>query len=142
MLTQTAEYALRAVLFLAGAPTRGPVSVDEIAGSLEVPASYLSKILPELARAGVIVATRGRSGGYQLARRAEEIPLSQVVDVFENGRGEHRHCLLGRGPCSERTACSAHHQWKGTAERIETFFRCTTIADIRGPLEGIRSLAS
>ena len=60
MLSRTAEYALRAVLFLAD---RGePTNVELIAERLDVPRNYLSKILHRLAREGVLSSTRGQGG--------------------------------------------------------------------------------
>ena len=140
MLTQTAEYALRAVLFLPGPSAGRPASVDEIAGALDIPGSYLSKILQELSKAEIVLSSRGRTGGYRLAVPGAQLHLARVVNVFE-AQHERRHCLLGRGPCSDRTPCAAHHAWKGTAAEIDRFFEQTTVADIQGPLDGLRRLA-
>ena len=68
MLSRTAEYALRAVLFLAD---RGePTNVDLIAERLGVPRNYLSKTLHRLAREGVLTSTRGQGGGFRLVNLA------------------------------------------------------------------------
>ena len=134
VLTQTAEYALRTVLHLAARHDEGLARVSILAAELDIPQNYLSKTLSQLARAGVLSSTRGKRGGFRLARPAARIRLDQVVEPFEEmGR---RHCLLGRSVCSDRTACLAHGAWKGVAEHLATFFRNTTVADI---LEGHES---
>ena len=61
LLSQTSEYALRAVLYIAECD--GPVSVGEIAEAVGVPQNYLSKTLHQLARAGVLRSARGPAGG-------------------------------------------------------------------------------
>lgn len=131
MLSQTAEYALRAVLFLAERQDQGPVRVDQIAAALGIPANYLSKTLNTLVRARVLTSLRGPHGGFRLAVAAEDLPLLRVVAPFDK-IVERRHCLLGNPECSDRTACDAHQAWKETADKVAHFFRTTTVADIRG----------
>lgn len=131
MLSQTAEYALRAVIYLADRPNGQPVRVDEIGDVLGIPPSYLSKTLNTLARARILNSLRGRHGGFQLAVAPEDLTLMRVVAPFDS-IVERRHCLLGRPSCNDKVACAAHAAWKDTAERIAAFFRTTTVADIRG----------
>ena len=138
MLSQTAEYALRAVLFLAERGADGPVAVDEIAGALGMPSSYLSKTLQTLVKAGVLTSERGRTGGFQLAVSPGKLRLIRVIAPFEQD-AERRHCLLGRAECSDRAACVAHAAWKVTADHIARFFRTTTVASIQGPIERLRT---
>jgi len=73
MLSQTAEYALRAVLFLADRPNGQPVRVEEIGGVLGMPSAYLSKILNTLVRARILTSLRGRHGGVRVDLLAEYV---------------------------------------------------------------------
>jgi Rrf2 family protein len=133
MLSQTAEYALRAVLHIAEHGADRPVPVGEIAQALDVPRNYLSKTLHQLSRAGVVTSTFGPGGGFQLGSRASELTLHAVITPFDTA-GE-RHCLLGRARCRDSDPCPAHGRWKGIAEQIERFFAATTVADLlRGDL--------
>jgi Rrf2 family protein len=129
MLSQTAEYALRAVLYLAEHGEARTVRVAEMARALRIPHNYLSKILHHLARAGVLVSTRGKTGGFQLAVPAARLRLYEIVAPFDR-MDERRRCLLGRPQCSDGTACAAHTRWKEVADRVTTFFRETTVADL------------
>lgn len=130
MLSQTAEYALRAVLFLAGHEEDGrPVPVDRISEALDLPRNYLSKILHALAKRDVLASTRGPHGGFALATPAEELPLITVIEPFDPIE-ERRQCLLGRSRCSDRAPCPAHARWKEVAEGVASFFRETTVADL------------
>ena len=129
MLSQTAEYALRAVLHLAQYSGPRPIRVGEMAAALRIPQNYLSKILHHLARAGVLLSLRGKAGGFQLAVPADRLALSAVVTPFDRV-DERRRCLLGRPQCSDRTACAAHSRWKQVADTVAEFFRDTTVADL------------
>jgi Rrf2 family iron-sulfur cluster assembly transcriptional regulator len=128
VLSQTSQYALRTVLQLASLPRGDRGSAGDLARTVGIPANYLSKTLHQLARAGVVTGTRGKHGGFVLARPAHRITLAEVVAPFQEV-GE-RTCLLGRPACSDSRPCPAHEQWKAVAERVAGFFSRTTIADL------------
>ena len=137
MLSHTAEYALRAVLYLAERGHPGSIPVDEMADALGIPANYLSKTLQVLVRARVLSSLRGPHGGFQLAVAPEDLSLMRVVAPFDPVV-ERRRCLLGRPDCSDRNPCAAHDRWKATAEKVANFFRSTTVADVRGTPDQLR----
>lgn len=130
MITKTAEYALRATLFLAGRPLDETIRAADIAETLQVPANYLSKILHTLGRAGVVHSERGRHGGFRLARAAGELSLADVIEPFDQ-LAERRECLLGRAECTDGDPCTAHSQWKAVHGLVTRFFQNTTLADLR-----------
>lgn len=127
-LNSTAQNALRAVLFIAGAGGVHPVRVDDIAAALECPRNYLSKTLHTLTRAGVLTSMRGRHGGFRLADAPADLVLARVVDPFQPA-GE-RHCLLGRPKCGIAAPCLVHERWTQVASQIEAFFGKTSIAEL------------
>lgn len=129
MLSQTAEYALRTVLYLAARQEDGLFRVSEIAAELDVPQNYLSKTLHQLARAGVLHSSRGKHGGFRLAKPARELTLAEVVAPF-NGPSGTRICLLGRAACSDSDPCPAHARWKSVSSEVSTFFRETKVSDL------------
>ena len=128
MLSQTSQYALRTVLQLARLPEGDRGSAGELARQVGLPPNYLSKTLHQLARAGVVTGTRGKHGGFVLARAPHRITLAEVVAPFQDV-GE-RTCLLGRPTCSDARPCPAHGHWKAVAQRVADFFSGTTIADL------------
>jgi Rrf2 family protein len=131
LLSSTAKYALRAVVYLAEHGEDEPLQVGVIADALGIPRNYLSKILHELARANVLLSARGKGGGFRIAATAEQISLLAIVEVFDQFNG-NRRCLLGREECSDHTPCAAHGHWKALSEQISAFFRETTVADLLG----------
>ncbi|HET9984286.1 MAG TPA: Rrf2 family transcriptional regulator [Longimicrobiales bacterium] len=130
MLSDTAEYALRAVLYIAQhATAERPLRTEEIAGALQVPRNYLSKILHVLGRQGVLASTRGPQGGFRLAGAADDLPLQRVVQPFD-AVAERRTCLLGRAECSETNPCPAHSRWSAISSQVQALFLGTTIGDL------------
>jgi len=136
MLSQTAEYALRAALHLARHHEDAPIRVDDVARDLDVPRNYLSKILHELGKEGVLESTRGPKGGFRLAVPPEEILLARIVGRFDpEFLREEGRCILGRLRCSDRDPCAAHHRWKGVAVALRGFFRETTLGELATPAD-------
>jgi Rrf2 family protein len=128
MLSQTSQYAVRTVLQLARLHKGERGSAVDLARTIGIPGNYLSKTLHQLARAGVVASTRGKHGGFVLARPASRISLAEVVAPFQEM--SERVCLLGRDTCSDVRPCAAHSHWKQVAEQVAGFFSRTTIADL------------
>jgi Rrf2 family protein len=82
LLSQTTEYALRAVLHIASQPDGTPVRANALASAIGVPQNYLSKTLHQLARAGILTSTRGPTGGFQLAVPATWAPIATALQTF------------------------------------------------------------
>jgi len=137
MLSGTGQYALRAVLYLAGETSETPTPAAEIAAELEIPDNYLSKILHKLSRAGILDSTRGKNGGFQLAIPPEDLTLLEVVGPFDRIDGSPI-CLLGRPECSDVEPCRAHRRWKEVALEVAEFFQSTTAADLLHKRDGWR----
>ena len=131
MLSDTAEYALRAVLYIAQHDVDGPVRAKVVADSLDVPRNYLSKTLHRLAREGILTSTRGGTGGFRLAHDPAELRLVSIVAPFEE-IDPARTCILGRPECSEGDPCRAHKAWREITDRKSAFLRGTTVADLIG----------
>ncbi len=127
-LPQTAEYALRAVCYIAEHEHAGPVPVPAIAASLEAPQNYLSKTLHELGTLGVLRSVRGARGGYRLGVPADQLRLATIVEPFLIPT-EHR-CIMGRTRCRDDAPCGAHTRWKGVNETARAFFAELTVADL------------
>ena len=129
MLSRTAEYALRTVLYLADHLDEGLVGADELARVLGVPRNYLSKTLHRLSREHILASSRGKGGGFRLAADPARLTLLEVVEPFDAISSERR-CLLGRPACDDRNPCPAHHRWKAVSTQVTDFFRRTTVADL------------
>lgn len=140
MISKTAEYALRSVIYLAEQEARGLVPATDVAAALGVPANYLSKILHTLGRQGLVVSQRGPNGGFRLARPAGEVTLAEVIEPFDQ-IAARRDCLLGRPQCSDATACAVHERWKEVHARVSSFFQGTKVSQLLGSGPGAGSEA-
>ena len=86
-LTLRGDYAVRASLAIALLEDGRPVSARRIAERMDIPPGFLAHVLTDLVRAGIVVGTAGRNGGYRLAAPASAIDLLRVVDAVE-ARGD------------------------------------------------------
>jgi Rrf2 family protein len=128
MLSITAEHAIRALIILAKIPDGEFILGRDLSQIAAVPSNYLSKILINLNRHGMLKATRGRGGGYQLNRPADSITLVEVLTTLE-GESAIPHCILEQGRvCSDEKPCAAHPDWRKVRLRYISFLEETTIA--------------
>lgn len=127
MISQTAEYALRAMVALAEHPTE-PRTAEALSDSIMVPVPYLHKILRELAHSKLLRISRGRHGGFTLARRPEELSLLEIIDAIAPIQ-RMDHCpagLLGH----DKRLCPLHKQLDDAIQSIRVQFQNTSIADL------------
>jgi Rrf2 family protein len=129
MLSNTGEYALRAMIHLAEHEGEGPVRVEDVASALCVPRNYLSKILHTLVKRGILASLRGPRGGFRLAVPSALVSLYDVVEAFDDIEAR-RTCLLGGRACGDAAPCAVHERWKDVATEVALFFRETKLADV------------
>ncbi len=126
MISATAQYALRAVVYLAKKKT-GYVSRSEIAEATMVPHDYLLKVLNELDAAGVVESRRGPGGGYRLTKSPDKITtLDVVLSVDKIPR--ITECPLGIS--AHETLCPLHQLMDDASRLVEETFGQVTISDL------------
>ncbi len=138
MLSKTAEYAIRAVLYMARRGDTTPVSADEIADALDAPRNYLSKTLNALAKARILSSLRGPRGGFSLAVPAGDLTIARIVDAFDTSRASGM-CLLGGAPCDLSRPCTAHDRWVEIHRSSRAPMETTTIGQMVGGGRGRKS---
>ena len=105
------------------------LQVREVAGATGIPAPYLSKIVHQLSRKGLVTTRRGVGGGVQLAFDPKEFSLFELCEALEDPVLRPQ-CLLGLGRCSDDEACPAHtFSRKLRAQQLE-FLHQTTLLDV------------
>ena len=129
-VSDAASLALHATAFLAARPG-GPVPAKEIASFLGASKAHLMKVLQRLARLGLVRATRGRTGGYELARPPQRITLKQVYEAME-GPLRPKTCLFDVPVCKGR--CILGDLIEGTNAKIRDRLARTTVSDVSGVL--------
>ncbi|QDU55759.1 RrF2 family transcriptional regulator [Aeoliella mucimassa] len=122
-ISQTAEYALRAVIRLAQMPEQAQTT-QQLAESTRVPQSYLPKVLQPLARAGIVKAQRGSHGGYSLSREAQSLSVQEVVHCVDPPY--HREACRGEG----HQMCRLHQLLTDVQSVTEDRYAATSIGDL------------
>ena len=135
MLNQSADYALRATLFMAHNGADRAYKATTVADALGLPFNYLSKILVELVRAGVLTSGRGPTGGYTLAVQPEQLSLEKIIAPFQDLE-PRRKCLMGDRVCDVKNPCVAHHRWSEIKNEFTSGLRHTTLAALLTPRAG------
>lgn len=149
MLSQKTRYALKALLELAALRPGATLSSAAISARRTIPVKFLEAILVELKRDGLLRGQRGRTGGYQLARSAEEISFGRVVRLMEGPLAmlpcvsvtQYRPCA----DCTSARTCELQKIFRVLRDNTVTVLEGWTLADARGkagPLETLLSAAA
>ncbi len=123
MLSKTAEYALRAVVFM-GAQSGESVSADRMAEKTKAPRRYLHRVLQDLVAAGLVLSRSGPGGGYVLALKAKQITILDVVNAVAPLERINA-CPLGLKSHTE--LCPLHSELDKAYEATERAFKKVTI---------------
>jgi len=133
-LTLRGDYAVRATLAIALLDNGRPVSARRIAEYMNIPGRFLPHVLTDLVRAGIVVGTAGRSGGYHLARPAIDIDLLRIVDAVEE-KGDAMRCVLRGGACRSDGTCAVHDAFTAATNAMRRELAAAKLADLAaGPL--------
>ncbi len=128
MLKLTSKYALRAMIYLAQHRADWPIPGRRIAEQTGIPRKYLSNILGDLTRAGVLRSSPGRTGGFRLSRPAKETRLLAVLEPFE--QFTHDQCPFDNEACGKENPCRAHVKWMKIIEARHHFLEGTSVEEI------------
>lgn len=127
MISQTVEYALRAVVYLADQSPE-PRTTGQIAAATRVPPAYLSKVLQGLCRSEILRSQRGTGGGMSLAHAPEDLTILDVVNAVEP-IGRIESCPLGLKAHGVHL-CALHRRLDNALATVEEAFRNTTLAEV------------
>ena len=132
-ITATEEYGMRCMLQLA--LHHGEiVPLSELAGTEGIAPPFAAKVLLGLRRAGLVVATRGRNGGYALAAPPEQITVLRILKALGKPLFDSTFCREHGSPdatdCSRLTDCSLRPVWAHLDALLSRFFEQTTLADL------------
>jgi Rrf2 family protein len=129
MISQTVKYALRILGHLAERPGVW-IGGDQIARATGIPSNYLSKILSQLRKRGLVQSQKGWGGGFVLDARASRIPIAAVVELFD-GKPKQRSCLFGLPACDPDNPCPLHNHWERISKSYDRMLASTTIGDLK-----------
>jgi Rrf2 family protein len=128
MFSNTAEYALRAIIWLAEHRNGQKYGHKQISEGTQVPESYLPKILKELVDAGIILSKRGVGGGFELAREPNEVTLLEVINAVDPIQRITSCPLKLKAHCHQ--LCPVHSKLDATIEAMELTLGTSTIQEV------------
>jgi len=110
IFSKKCEYGMQAILYLAAKEKGALVSAEEISKVLKIPREFISKILQSLKDSGLINSSKGKSGGFSLAKSSSRIKLIDIVAAID-GLELFDDCVLGFPECSPTHPCPVHDTW-------------------------------
>jgi Rrf2 family protein len=128
-VTAKADYAVRAIVELAGSSQQAPRKVDDLAQAQAIPVSFLENILTQLRSSGIVRSQRGPEGGYWLAQPPDQLSLAQIIRAVEGP-------LVGvRGQRPEEieyvgSAESLQQVWIALRANLRKVLEHVTVADV------------
>jgi Rrf2 family protein len=128
-ITRQADYAVRAVLYLAQLGEDKRAATSQIAQEQQIPPSFLAKIVSQLSVAGLLQTSRGARGGVSLARTPEEISLLEVVEAID-GPILLNECVSPNGVCVFGDDCPMRPIWCEAQSELVNRLRDTNFASI------------
>jgi len=126
--TRRTDYAIRALIVLTNA--EAPlVPANAIGEAMDIPTGFLQQVLRELNQAGLVTSRPGPSGGFALARSAEDITVLQIVETLE-GPLRTSQCALRGGPCHWDEVCALHWVWSSARDALCAELDTATLAQV------------
>lgn len=136
-ISSRAEYGVRILVTLATHHGEGPLSLAGISGAEKLPHAYCEQLVGDLRRAGLLTATRGQSGGYQLSRDPAAMTVADAMRALDGPLVE----MPCAGPdnleaCDRPVPCSVHEVFQRVHEALDTTLGSTTIAEVAASAGG------
>ena len=130
MITTKGRNALKVMIDLAAHEGEGFISLSDIAERQKESLKYLEYSVKQLSTAGLILSARGKSGGYKLARHAEDYTVAEIL-VSGEGSLAPVHCLEdGAQPCENADSCRTLPLFKELDEVIMNFLKSKSLKDM------------
>ncbi|HZO88660.1 MAG TPA: Rrf2 family transcriptional regulator [Chthonomonadaceae bacterium] len=135
-LSKKTDYALLALSYLTRTEPGRAVNTKEIAERYAIPMELLAKILQKLARADLLLSTPGPTGGYRLARSADQISVGEVIKVID-GPPAIIHCLkIAHNGCEQLDRCTIRRPLARINAKILQMLDLISLAEINRDEEG------
>lgn len=136
LLSKSAEYGIRATLYLTSLKQEHYVSIRAISDELGLSFHFLTKIFQKLTQTGLLRSFRGPNGGVALARPAEDITLLDLVQAID-GPALFTECVLGLPGCGERIPCPLHAAWATERAHLRALFDGISLAALAADFEAL-----
>lgn len=130
LISTRGRYALRVMIDLAENQSGSYIPMKDVAQRQGVSLKYLERILPVLAKNGLIEGVHGKGGGYKLTRLPEEYRVGEILRLTEGDLAPVTCLECGAKPCERAGECRTISMWAGFHRTINEYFDGITIADL------------
>jgi Rrf2 family protein len=127
-LHKTTEYALKVLIYIARNHEKNH-SAQKLHEALDIPYKYLGRIMTDLAKTGFLKVTRGKFGGYILAKAPADVRLAHILNAFE-GEDLFERCMLGYKDCSPANPCELHKHYLPIRNTMKLKFNKLSLKDV------------
>ena len=128
-LSNTSQYAINIMVAITEHNESKLLNAKNISEKFEIPYKYLTRIMPQLVNANLIISTRGREGGYNLAKEPSEINIVEIIHAVNESMHSSK-CILKAGNCDVENKCALHDSWRKPKKAINFMFKKTTLESI------------
>lgn len=120
MITREADYCIRTVLHLSRPEHHHqPVPVEQLAREMDIPVSFLRRILAQLINGGIVTSHRGRNGGLSLSGDPAKVSLLDILRLADSKGLLLNRCLAENGCCTHRNNCTVHNAMQKLQTLVE-----------------------
>lgn len=137
ILSQTAEYAIRAMSTVSLLDPKCPITSKELGAQTDIPVHYLSKIMRKLVESGLVTAAKGHRGGFALAKLPQRIRIIDVIEAVES-HVPLKRCIFGWRACNSSDPCILHNRWSAVNDAFQCWARETSLEDVKKDAESTR----
>jgi Rrf2 family protein len=130
MITREADYALRAVIYLAKHQDQKYCPTSKICDEMQIPYRFLRKISRKIVDSGLAIAQRGKQGGLSLAIAPQKISLLNILQIFDPRAMTLNQCCKDPNSCSRHGFCEAHDSFVILQKKLEKEFEKIKISDL------------
>ncbi len=127
-LNNTSQYAIRIVAYIVQNGSKNKYNAKDISKKLSIPYKYLTKIMSLLVEGNIILSSRGREGGYNIAKELSEIKIGDILEAVKESLHQEE-CVLGNHLCNKMEKCILHDKWLFTKNSMQEMFKNTTLDD-------------
>ena len=135
MISTRGRYALRVMIDLAEHPGEKHIPLKDIAERQMISKKYLEIIVRDLVKGKMIVGISGKGGGYRLARKPEEYPIGEIIELMEGSLATVACLENGALPCPRADLCETLPLWKEYNQLVHDFFYGKKLSDLVGEKE-------
>lgn len=126
VISQAAEYAIRALLYMASLPPGQIAKKQDICRTQEITPAFFIKIMQPLLAAGLVESYRGVAGGFSLRKPPEKISLWDIISAVE-GPIFLNKCMIHKGYCPQDDVCPVHTVWHNARTAVQQILADATL---------------